>query len=331
MKTDNIKKNTTPPKPLGMPTVETTWAGIPPLSLSPDSTDEMPTLIDKENCGKSYRVKDGEIYTVRLGMHSHPDGLGAFTKGSIAVCEIPTTISKRHRIIALFATQEIYPALFMDYVSLSAEQLCRLELIRGSAALVCNNGAKGLPLEDDAVSLEGDLVIISSSELSDKTPDYLSYTYDFIAFQVKVVTEDECILQKQVRRVDSKDGKWCDSVTAQIGDVVEFQVQYTNDSGSPQKVTISEELPPCFEYVKSEAFLYSPDAPEGKPLDSGTFVASGIEVSRCRPEETIAIYYTVEVIDYPPEDQQDREWCWTEVRAGSKVLENYAEVVISAP
>lgn len=276
-------------------------------------------------------MKDGEIYTMRLGMHSHPDGLGAFTKDSIAVCEIPTVISKRHRVIALFATPEIYPALFMDHVSLSAEQPCRLELIKGSAALVCNNGTKGLPLEDDAVSLEGDLVIISSSELSDKTPDYLSYTYDFIAFQVKVVTEEECILQKQVRRVDSEDGKWRDSVTAQIGDVVEFRVQYTNGSGSPQKVTISEELPPCFEYVKSEAFLYSPGALEGKPLDSGTFVASDMEVGRCGPEETVAVHYAVEVIDYPPEDQQGREWNWTKVRAGSKVLENYAEVTISAP
>lgn len=57
MEADNSKKNTMPPKPLGMPTVETTWAGIPlSLELSPDSTDEMPTLIDKENCGKSYRV-----------------------------------------------------------------------------------------------------------------------------------------------------------------------------------------------------------------------------------------------------------------------------------
>lgn len=217
----------------------------------------------------------------------------------------------------------------MDFVDLSAEQRCHLELIKGSAALVCNNGSKGLPLEDDAVSLEGNLVIISSRELSDKTPNYLNYTYDFITFQVRVSTEKECILQKQVRLVDGKNGKWHDSVTARIGDVIEFRVQYTNGSNSPQKVTILETLPLCFEYVKSEAFLYSPETSEGKPIDSGMFVTSGMKIGSCKPEETVVVHYTAEVVDYPAENQQNRVWDWTELRVGSKVLENYAEVIIA--
>lgn len=329
MKNDNVKKYTTSPKPLGMPTVEAAWAGAPlSLEFSPDSTEDMPTLIDKANCGKEYHVKDGEIYTIRLGMHSHPDGLGAFNKESLAICEIPTTISKRHPIIALFATPEIYPALFMDYVSLNADRPFRLELIKGSAMLLCNNGAEGMPLGDDAVSLEEDLVIISQSALSDKTPDYLNYTYDFIVFQVRVATEIECILRKQVRLINGDGKEWHDSVTAHIGDMVEFRVQYTNGSGSPQKVKISDDLPPCLECVKCEAFLYDLETPEGKPIDSGTFITSGMEIGSCKPEETVAIYYTTEVVDYSPEDQQGLVWNWTEVRTGAKILENYAEVII---
>lgn len=330
MKTDNIEKNIMSSNPLGMPTLEPAWAGIPPLILSPNSTEEMPTLIDKAHCGKEYRVEDGEIYTIRLGMHSHPGGLGAFTKESLAICEIPTTISKRHPIIAMFATPEIYPALFMDHVSLNAEKPFRLELIKGSAILMCNNGTEGLPLGDDDMNVEEDLVIISQSALSDKTPDYLNYTYDFIAFQVRVATEIECILRKQVRLIDGEGEEWHNSVTAHIGDMVEFRVQYTNSSGSPQKVTILEDLPPCLECVKCEAFLCSPETPEGKPIDSSMFVASGMEIGSCKPEETVAIHYTAEVVDYPPEDQQGLVWNWTEVLAGHKVLENYAEVVIDA-
>lgn len=70
MKTDNIKKNDTSSISFGKLTMEIAWADIPKLSFSSDSTREMPTLIDKENCGKSYRVKGGEIYTVRLGVVS---------------------------------------------------------------------------------------------------------------------------------------------------------------------------------------------------------------------------------------------------------------------
>lgn len=328
MKTDN-KKSIAFSKPLGKPTLEMIWTGIPKLSFSPDSTDEMPTLVDKENCGKSYHVEDGRIYTIRLGMHSHPDGIGAFAKDSIAVCEIPTTISKRHQIIALFATQEIYPALFMDYVSLNSHAPFRLELVKGSAMLERNNGTKGLNLGDNAISLEEDMVIISQSNFSDKTPDYLTYTYDFITFQVEVVLERECILRKHVRLVDGKGAKWCDSVETRVGDSVEFRIQYLNGSGSVQKVSILEVLPPCLEYVKSEAFLYGPGTPEGKPISSNAIVADGsMEIESCEPEGSVIICYTAKVIDHPPEDQQNRTWVWTEVQAGSKILQGYAELVI---
>lgn len=169
----------------------------------------------------------------------------------------------------------------------------------------------------------------SQSGFSDKAPDYLTYTYDFITFQVEVVLARECILQKQVRLVDDKEAKWCDSVRAQVGDTVEFQIQYINSSGSTQKVSILEDLPPCLEYVKSEAFLYSPGIPDGKPISSSAIVASGsMEIEGCAPEASEMIYYTAKIINYPPKAQQNLAWVWTEVQAGSKILQNYAEVII---
>lgn len=329
MKGKKTQEHSRPSQESGMATLETVWAGIPELSFSPDSTDKMPTLIDKENCGKGYKVKDGEIYTVRLGMHSHPaSGAGAFTKDSQAVCLIPATTSKRHLIVALFAPKEIYPAVFMDNVSLKASQPFHLELIKGSAALICNNGSSKLPLGDDAVNLDGDAILISQSALRDMTPDYLNYTYDFITFQVMVVEEKDCILLKQVRLAESESEEWQDSITAQIGDKIEFEIYYCNGSDSSQRITISEELPPCLKYVKSEAFLYTPETSEGKSIDTDTITTDGLVIDRCDPDAEIVVCYTAEVASHHLVSTGDRIWNWTKVQAGSKILENYAEVIM---
>lgn len=192
MKSNNTYKNTIFTKPLGKPTVEAVWAGIPlSLELSPDSTDDMPTLIDKANCSKEYSVQDGEIYTVRLGMHSNPNGRGAFTRDSIAACSIPTESAKRQVVVALFAQQEISPAVFMDYTGLNADTPFHLEYLYRSAMLEHNNGAQELVLSDNAVSVEGNMIIISHDELKGEIPDYCTYTYDFITVQVRVVFDKE--------------------------------------------------------------------------------------------------------------------------------------------
>ncbi len=190
MKRNQPKRHYQVTKATDKPTLQAAWAGIPELELSPDSSEDMPTLIDKKHCGKEYRVKDGEIYTVKLGLHSHPEGLGAFTRDSIGVCSIPTTVDKRHVLVALFAQREIYPAVFMDYVGLNADIPFRLELLHDSAALECNSGSQRLALSDKAISLEEDMLIISQDELKDQLPDYYTYTYDYITFQVRVVFKE---------------------------------------------------------------------------------------------------------------------------------------------
>lgn len=192
MKPNSTYENTTSSKPLGKPTVETVWAGIPlSLELSSDSTEGRPILVDKESCGKEFKVRDGEIYTIRLGMHSNPNGLRAFTRDSMAVCTIPVTEAKGQIISAMFAAHEIYPAIFMDYVGLYADVPFSLEFMYQSAALECNDGEKGLLLSDNAISFADDMIIISHDGLKGEIPAYCNYTYDFIRVQVRVVFEQE--------------------------------------------------------------------------------------------------------------------------------------------
>lgn len=172
--------------------MEVAWQGIPlTWEVDPDSPRDAPILYDREHCGKRYRVKDGEVYTIRLGIHSDPNGVGVISRDSCVSCIVPTASGKQQFIMALFSVAEIYPARLMDGVYLSADVPFHLEYVYRSAMLESNNGSKGLLLSDNAVELRDDLVIISHCGLEGEIPAYCTYTYDFITVQVRVVFDEE--------------------------------------------------------------------------------------------------------------------------------------------
>ena len=104
MKTEETKKYATDFEQYGKPTVEVAWQGIPlTWEVDPDSPRDTPILYDREHCGKRYRVKDSEVYTIRLGIHSDPNGVGVISRDSCVSCIVPTASGKQQFIMALFS------------------------------------------------------------------------------------------------------------------------------------------------------------------------------------------------------------------------------------
>ena len=125
MKTEETKKYATDIEEYGKPTVEVAWQGIPlTWEVDPDSPRDAPILYDREHCGKRYRVKDGEVYTIRLGIHSDPNGVGVISRDSCVSCIVPTASGKQQFIMALFSVAEIYPARLMDGVYPGPSGIC---------------------------------------------------------------------------------------------------------------------------------------------------------------------------------------------------------------
>lgn len=173
----------------GKPAVEKIWRGIPEVEIF-DNDPEMPVFIEKHRTNRVSRVENGDILTLRLGMHSRsrPVGIGAFTRECAAICVIPTMAAKEQNINALFAQPDIAPAVFMDSITLYSDTPFRLELVEGSAKLEHNCKGGALPLSNDAIVQEDDTIIISNN-LQVKIPRFHTYTFDFISVQVHVVFE----------------------------------------------------------------------------------------------------------------------------------------------
>lgn len=130
------------------PAAEKIWRGIPEVEIY-SNDPEVPVFVEKYRINRTIRVENGEMLTLRLGMHScsRPAGIGAFSRDCVAICTIPMGTAKEQSVNALFAQPDIAPAVFMDCITLSSDVPFHLELVEGSARLELNCGAKALPLK----------------------------------------------------------------------------------------------------------------------------------------------------------------------------------------
>ena len=173
------------------PKLEEARLGIPmsmELLNSPD--DEFPVMADSMEYGRRFQVDDGKVYTVRLGIRSDAEGIGAIPGNSAATIFIPTVPARDIQITATFAFPEMFPAIFADAVRLYSETEFSLEYVYGSAQLECNSiiSTKALPLDDTTLEQVGDDIVISHTNLNSLLPAHCTYNYDFISVQVKVVS-----------------------------------------------------------------------------------------------------------------------------------------------
>lgn len=185
-KTKQTQKEPYVPGLLDKPMVQEIESGIPLTMEKVPEDCGNPVLYDKEHCGSTYAVKDGKYYQIRLGIHSCSLGIGSMDKESAVVCAIPTKSADAQRLMALFFIPEL-KVRFLDAVFLKAPKPFRLEYVWGSARLEGNNNSGGVTLGDDAMELIDDEIIILQNGLVDLIPDYCTFNFDFLSFQVKVI------------------------------------------------------------------------------------------------------------------------------------------------
>lgn len=174
------------------PAIEVAEQSIPfTLKLCPDAADKTPTFVDQEYYKKVYTVDNGQTYTLRLGIHSSGLGVPAMDVDTIVACYIPTVPDKLQHIVSLFFLDELYPAKYMDTIWLkaNADRSFKIEYVYGSAALEPNNISQALPLDNSAIKLENDAVIIYQRGVRDKIPNCCTFFFDFLRIQIKVIYE----------------------------------------------------------------------------------------------------------------------------------------------
>lgn len=287
--------------------------------------------IDWSNTGSSnltwkadeINVKDGETYTIRLYVHNNsPKGKDAIAEGVKATFSLPTTVSTSHTVIGYLDSSNATPNRYWDEVTLKSDDDFYIEYVEGSAKYTnAKLGTVSLPNE---VITSG--ATIGYEALNGKIPG--CYEYDgVVTINVKAHKSVATKLSKTVRIKGTKN--WSESVTAKIGDEVEYQIEYVNLSAETvNNVMIRDILPTNMEYVKDSTYLYNAQYQSGVQLKDNTVTTSGINIGSYSAKGNAYVRFTAKVTDKSLACGSNKLVNWASSTVNSKVTKDDASVMV---
>lgn len=282
-------------------------------------------------------VEDGKTYIIRLYVHNNnPNGVDAVAENTKVRFNIPVVSSLETKVNGYITSSNASPSEYVDDVIFKSDTAFHLEYVNGSALLENNKvGLGGIKLSDDIVEAKDGGVLIGYDALDGRVPGCYEYA-NYVTIQVKAVYDTEFSVEEKVRIAGDADKTWKNTVTANIGDTVEFQIQYRNlSTESHSSVSVRDILPKSLEYVKGSTILYNKLYPNGLKVDQDDVVGDGILIGKYagKTENSVGanafVRFSAKVVG-------DNLACganvlinWGQVQAGAvakSVLQDYATV-----
>lgn len=282
-------------------------------------------------------AENGKEYVVRLYVHNNsPKGEEAVSENTRVAFSIPNESSTSLAIYGYIFSDNASPSEYWDGVVFNSDHVFHLEYVEGSALLE-NNGVGrngGYTLSDNIVykaASEHGVAISYSGRYADgtldgKVPGCYGYA-SYVTVCVKVVFDSEHNVEAKVRLIGTED--WNTSIEANIGDVVEFQIQYRNiGEYLQQNVMIKDILPPSLEYIPSTTKIYN-NLHDGDVIDQDTIVTAGINIGSYAPGTNAYVRFRAKVVDTDLADGSNMLVNWSQAGVWQTVLQDYAAVFVN--
>ena len=314
--------------------------------------------------GNDITVEDGKEYVVRLYVHNNSPlgtaGMSTCTKVAISgIGQSKTNASGKQEVEVngFIYSDNATPKEYWDYVRFNSNTSFHLDYVFGSA-MIWNRGAAGTtdpissadmptasqerlanqditgkPLSDDIVlkSHSNHGTLIGFDALDGNVPGCYGYS-SYITIRVKAVFDTPYTVEKKVRKLGEKE--WQEMVDAEIGDQVEFQIEYNNTSTETQtNVMIRDVLPGNLKYVPGTTKLYNSNYPNWATLSpDGDIVTRGVNIGSYlgSPDGqnggNAYIRFTAEVVDTDLACGENYIYNWGRASYGGTVTEDRAMV-----
>lgn len=204
-------------------------------------------------------------------------------------------------------------------------------------ALLNSHQVTGRKLGDDIVEkqkangeLDGQL--IGFDALDGNVPGCYEYS-SYITIRVKAVFDAPYTVEKTVRKVG--DTEWSEVVDAEIGEEVEFQIEYNNTSTETQNnVMIRDVLPGNLEYVPNTTILYNYSTkgqwatltPDGDIVTRGVNIGSYVGSEDGQGGGNAFIRFKAKVVDTDLACGENFIYNWGRASYGGTVNEDSAMV-----
>ena len=276
-------------------------------------------------------AKNNRTYIIRAYVHNNnPNGESAVAENTKVAFSVPSQSATEAKVTGYISSSNATPSEYWDSVVFKSDRAFHLEYVYGSALLENNGiGKGGLTLSDEIVTkASAGGTLIGYDKLDGRVPG--CYQYDnYVSIKVKVVFDYEFTTETRVRLEGEKN--WQDTVTANIGDKVEFQIEYWNTSNEWQNgVVINDILPPNLRYVPGSTKIKNSSHPNGAVIIEDHIIGNGIQVGDYGPDANVYVIFTAEVVDDSLAGGQNTLINWGRVSVnGEKVIPDYAGVQVS--
>ena len=261
--------------------------------------DERNFVGARENTGKNegkanvwnaneITAEDGKEYLIRIYAHNNnPNGTKGVAKDVTLHYTLPTTAGTELSVQGSIDSSNATPSrVYDDVVFKSADgRSFYLDYIEGSALYENNgigkskaNGGNGpVKLSDDIITSKG--TKIGYDALDGNIPGCFKYA-SYTTIRVKAVyINNSYTVEKTVRKIGDTDKTFKDTVDANVGDTVEYQIYYKNTTGEHvDNVVVKDILPNNMEYIAGTTKLYNSTNPNGIVNTNDTIATTGINI-----------------------------------------------------
>ena len=284
--------------------------------------------------GNEIMVEDGKEYFVRLYVHNNnPNGENALAENVRVAFDIPTETSKDIPVNGFIYSDNADPSEYWDGVVFHAEQDFHLEYVYGSAiienngyAAESNGGSKSLGDEIVTKAASEHGVLIGYNELDGKIPGCYEYA-SYVAIRVKVVYDADYTIECKARLEGEKE--WAYNVDANIGDKVEFQIQYANNSEKTHKnVMIGTILPDNLSYLSGSTILYNAHHRDGAVVESDAVPDTGINIGDYMQGTNAFVRFTAVVTDKNLKPGINTLVNWADGTVDDTILRDYVTIAV---
>ena len=148
--------------------------------------------------------------------------------------------------------------------------------------------------------------------------------------------QTDFFVEVKTRLADTDDKNWYHTIDAQVGEKVEFQIQYRNISKRTQEdVVIKDILPENMQYVEDSTILFNFNHPDGldmldeaEGIDRSRVIDSGINIGHYKPGANAYVRFSAVVIDKSLETDSNTLVNWSQASVDKVTLQDYACVHI---
>lgn len=271
-------------------------------------------------------VEDGKSYVINLYVHNNsPRGLEAIAKDVTVSFNVPGISESQITVKGDINSSNAYPTTYWDDIVLKSADGSKfhLDYLMGTAHWDSNGKSAGAL--SDAIITDG--VKVGYDALDGNLPGCYQYS-GYASIIVKAVYDHEISFTKSVRLKGTKE--WSDAVEAKVGDIVQYKLVYTNNSGADAKdVILNDYLPNNVEYVKGSTKIKNITHPELSQWDDN-LVTTGTRIGDYTNGSNAIMLFDVKVVDKSLVCNKKNEVVNTaKVTANDKTLLDDATIIVN--